>query len=105
MSRRPVTVHFSETCWRFLHEAELPPQIGTGIRAMIDGTSPIEITRTVSETLYAVALLRSQATDLLGWLAAIHDALGKDDLRRGICEICIADVSEAIGRSRPASRS
>jgi hypothetical protein len=71
---------------------------------MIDGTSPIEIKRPVSETLYAVALLRSQVSDLLSWLAALHDALGKDDLRRRICAICIDDVSEAIRRSRPASR-
>jgi hypothetical protein len=93
MSRRPVTVHFSETCWRFLQETELPPQPGAGIRAMIDGASPIEITRPISETLYAVALLRSQASDLLGWLAAIHDALGKDDPRRRICGVCIDEVS------------
>jgi hypothetical protein len=103
MSRRPVTVHFSETCWRFLHETELPLQLGTGIRAMIDGASPIEITRSVSETLYAVALLRSQTTDLLGWLAAILDALGTDDPRRRICEVCIGDVSAAIRRSWPVS--
>jgi len=104
MSRRPVTIHFSQACWRFLHETQLQPQVGTGIRAMLDGTSPIELTRPFSETLYAVALLRSQVSDLLGWLAAIHDALGEDDPRRRVCEGCIDDVSEAIRRSRPASR-
>jgi hypothetical protein len=104
MSRRPVTVHFSQTCWRFLYETQLPSQLVTGIRAMLDGTSSIEITRPFSETLYAVALLRSQVSDLSGWLAAIRDALGKDDPRRRICEECIDNVSEAIRRSRPAFR-
>jgi hypothetical protein len=103
MSRPPVTVHFSDVCWQFLGEPERlsgPAALSLEIRRLLEQATPVEILRSAaSEKRYIVSLLSTQASELVGWLAATHDALPKDDLRRRFAEICIDDVHAAIKSS------
>jgi hypothetical protein len=101
MSSAPVAVRFSEECWQFLRESELLPAAGrlnAEIRAIIDRATPVEIQRPMRQTQYAAGFLRSQASELLTWLAATHEALQKADRRRQIAATCISDIEEAIKR-------
>jgi hypothetical protein len=99
MPRTPVTIRFSEECWRFLreHHAEVAPDaLSSEVRGMIDRPSKI-----VGGHLpvYAVQVLRMHAHELLEYLAALHDALSPIDPRRRLSERCLDDIDAAIKRS------
>jgi hypothetical protein len=100
MSRPPVTVHFSEACWQFLGERERlsgPAALSLEIRRLLEQAKAVDALRPAApEKRYVVSLLSTQASQLVGWLATIHDALPKDDPRRRLAEICIDDVDAAI---------
>jgi hypothetical protein len=97
-----LTVHFSEPCWQFLGEPERfsgPAALSLEIRRLLEQATPVDILRHAApEKRYVVSLLTTQASNLVGWLAAIHDALPKDDPRRRLAEICIDHVEEAVRR-------
>jgi hypothetical protein len=77
------------------------------IRAIIDRATPVDVQRPTHHTLFAAGFLRSQASQLLTWLAATHEALPKADRRRQMAAMCISDIEEGyqaprrnIGRGR-----
>jgi hypothetical protein len=100
MSRPPVTVHFSDVCCQFLNEPERlsgPAVLSLEIRRLLEQATPVDILRPAGpEKRYVVSLLSTQASELLRWVAANHDALPKDDPRRRLAEICIDDIDAAI---------
>jgi hypothetical protein len=106
MSRSPVTVHFSDVCWQFLVEPDRfsgPAALNLEIRRLLEQATHVDILRPAApEKRYVVSLLSTQASDLLGWVAASYDALPKDDPRRRLAEICIDDIDAAIKRAARA---
>jgi hypothetical protein len=102
-SSAPFSVQSSEECWRFLRETELLPvsgRLSAEIRAIIERATPVEIQRPMRLTQYAAGILRTQASELITWLAATHEALPKVDRRRQLAETCISDIEEAMKRSQ-----
>jgi hypothetical protein len=103
MSRSSITVHFSDPCWHFLGEPEPlsgPAALSLGIRRLLEQATPVDILRPPApEKRYVVSLMSPQASALLRWIAATHDALPTDDPRRRLAEICIDDIDAAIKRS------
>jgi hypothetical protein len=101
MSSAPIVVQFSEECWQFLRETEIlqaSSRLNSEIRAIIDRATPVERGRSMRRTQYTAGFLRSQASELLTWLVATHEAVPKGDRRRQFAATCISDIEEAMKR-------
>jgi hypothetical protein len=98
----PLTIPFSEPCWRFLSSVEdtellhLSPEL----RAVLQRPPLIQVTLPDPLPRYAIELQRLQAYELLEFLARTYEVLPKDDDRRQVCQQCLTDIEDAIIRAR-----
>jgi hypothetical protein len=104
MPRNTLSIVFPGDCWRFLAalvDAE-PMVIGQELRAALQ--RPPRLRVALPDPIYAIDLQPLQAYELLEFLASAHEALGKDDERRGLAKGCLRAIGEAIIRNREAYR-
>ena len=101
-----ISIRFSEECWRFLRETmpELTP-LDAEVHVILDRAPRIDDPSSDSERRSVVKLRRAEVNDLLGALTVLHDALPRNDARRGICRQCRNEIVDALpGRSDQRGR-
>jgi hypothetical protein len=95
----PVEIHFSEACWRFLHDDMMAPPLSAELRAALDLSPRVRIVPADPSPRYIVNMLRLHAYDLLTFVGSALEALPANDARRRDCGRCLDDLDEAIKRS------
>jgi hypothetical protein len=104
MPRTTLSIVFSDNCWRFLAALvdAAPMAIGQELRATLQ--RPPRLRMAFPDPIYAIELQPLQAYELLEFLASAHEALGKEDERRGLAKGCLRAIGEAIIRNREGYR-
>jgi hypothetical protein len=106
MPRATLSIVFSEDCWRFLaaHIDADPTAIGHELRTALQQPPRLQTAPPDPTPRYALDLQRLQVYELLDFMARMHEALRKDDERRGLAERCLRAIGAAIIRNREAYR-
>src|SRR5262245_49257067 len=92
----PVEVHFSDACWRLLHDETLPTPLGPELRAILDLSPRVRVVMPDPSPRYVVAMLRMHAHELVTFVGAAAAALPVDDPKRRECQTCLDDLDNGI---------
>ena len=94
----PLEVHFSEACWRLLHDDTLPTPLSRELRAVLDLSPKIRAAPPDPSPHYVVTMLRLHAHELVTFLGGVFDALSADDAKRRDCRRCLDDLGDSIAK-------
>jgi|SoiMethySBSTD1v2_1073268.scaffolds.fasta_scaffold5438704_1 hypothetical protein len=107
MPRTPITVYFTEECWRFLgtsHPEVDTLSVGAEVRGILNQAPRVRVPAPDQAVAYGLDMFRIQANRLLEYLDALYRSFDADDPRRLLCEQCLADVRLAIKNIRSRRR-
>jgi hypothetical protein len=107
MPRTPVTIYFTEECWRFLRA--MHPEVDTlavsaEVRGILNQAPRVRVQAPDPAIAYGLDMFRMQANRLLEYLDALYRTLQADDPRRLPCEQCLSDVRLGIKNIRARRR-
>jgi hypothetical protein len=91
-----VEVHFSESCWRLLHDNTLPTSLDPELRAILDSSPRVRVAPPDPSPRHVVTMLRLHAHALVRFVGRVFEALGVDDPRRQDCQRCLEDLGEGV---------
>jgi hypothetical protein len=94
----PLEVHFSESCWRLLHDDTLPAPLSPELRAVLDLGPKIRVTPPDPSPRYVVTMLRLHAHALVAFLGGVFESLSVDDAKRRDCQRCLEDLGDSVAR-------
>jgi hypothetical protein len=98
----PIEVHFSESCWRLLHDDTLPIPLSRELRAVLDLGPRLRVVPPDPSPRYVVTMLRLHAHELTAFVGRVFLALPEDDARRRDCRRCLEDLGEGVMPSERA---
>src|SRR5262245_58698176 len=97
-----LEVHFSESCWRLLHDDTLPLPLSQELRAIMDLGPSLHLAPPDPSPRYVVLMLRLHAFELVTVLGRLAEALPVDDAKRRGCQDCLNDLGDGIELSPKA---
>jgi hypothetical protein len=92
----PVEVHFSESCWRLVHDDTLPTPLDPELRAILDTSPRLRVAPPDPSRRYVVTMLRLHVHELTASVGRVFLALSADDARRDDCRRCLEDLGEGV---------